>query len=133
MLGWSMVLLLGVPFGRAAATDSPVVLPAFGVTVSVLNLPVRIEYERTPFGLIVHKVYVGLVKTPSIAHSAGLKEDMEIVAIQGQKVSNLSQARFDTLLSQPTKDAVVLLVRRSWLGRLVEVRLPVPRDPAATD
>jgi hypothetical protein len=128
LLAWILGSLGPVAAARAADSDAPIVLPAVGVSASILNVPVCIEYQRTPLGPLVHKVYVGAVKTPSLAQQAGLKEDMEIIAIQGTKVANLSETALGELLLQPAKDYVVLLVRRSWLGKPVEIRLPVPAD-----
>jgi len=126
-----LILALIAPL-HGEDTDPPVQLPAFGVSASILNLPLRIQYQRTPFGPVVRKVFVGPITSPSIAQRAGLREDMEILEIQGTKVLNLSEAKLAQLLVQPAKDSVVLKVRRSWLGGSMEVRLPVPPDPESS-
>ena len=109
-----------------ADSAPPVVLPAFNVIESALKVKVLISYRAFKGGHpFVTAMMVHDVKTPSFAQEAGLKSGMEIIAIQGQQVSGLSQAAVEQLLSQPARDSVVLLVRRSWLKRPEEILISV--------
>ena len=122
--GGMVVMILAPALGADSAP--PVVLPAFNVIESALKVKVLISYRAFKGGLpFVTAMMVNDVKTPSFAQEAGLKSGMEIIAIQGQRVSGLSQPAVEQLLSQPARDFVVLLVRRSWLKRPEEIRISV--------
>ncbi len=122
----ALALALAGPLGsRGDEPQAPVMLPAFNVVESVLSVNVRTEFRQTFFGAFVTRMFVGEVKTPSVAQRAGLKKGMEIVAIQGKPVAGLSESDLSRLLVQPGLEEVVLLVRPSWLKEPREYRLPV--------
>jgi membrane-associated protease RseP (regulator of RpoE activity) len=125
-------VMLAFAAARGAESAPSVILRPYNVVESVLNVKFRILYRSTFVGAFVANMFLGEVKTPSIAQRAGLKSGMEIVAIQGRPVTGLNQIEVEQILSQPVEDSVVLLVRRSPRTQPEQVRLqvdPVPAKP----
>jgi membrane-associated protease RseP (regulator of RpoE activity) len=121
-----VALLLAPMLSPGAEDPAPAVLPPVNVIETVLSVKVSTEYVRMNSGQpFATRMVVRSVKTPSIGQRAGLKNGMEIVAIQGQRIAGLSQTAVEQLLVQPVKDSVLLLVRRSWFRKPEEIRLSV--------
>lgn len=117
---WS--LLLVAPLLRSA--DEPVMLPALSVTESLMKVNVVTSYQRlrlgSPFALAMK---VGEVKSPSFAYDAGLRKGMEIVAIDGTKISGLAPAAVDRLLAAPKRDMITLSVRGGSFKKTTEIQI----------
>lgn len=135
ILAWGSLMLLGVLSalpsalsGAAAppASEPPIMMSAMSVMESVMKINVTTTYYRFPIGgEFATSMLVSEVRTPSFAYDAGVRKGMEIVAINGTKISGLSQGEITALLGSPKQDAVVLLIRGGGKKKPGEIRIPL--------
>lgn len=111
-------------------------LPAVSVTESLMKVNVVTSYQRfqigEPYALAMT---VAAVKAPSFAYESGLRKGMEIISIDGKKITGLTPAQVERVLAEPRKDAVVLLVRGGGIKKPKEIRisLTAPKDESLKD
>jgi S1-C subfamily serine protease len=111
----------------AETAPPPIVMPTVNVMESALKIKVTISYRRFKMGPpFVTGMTVDTVKPGSFAEQAGLKTGMEILAIQGTPVANLTQGEVERLLQQPAHGSVVVRIRRGWLKSPEDIRITVP-------
>ena len=116
---------------RTDASAPAVVLPTMRISASLANVELRMYYLPNSGGGTARLAFLGVetVRPGSTAAEAGLREKMEVTAIQGIRIRGLTDADLEKTMQLPVTTEIIVTVRESQNADERDLHIPVQKPP----
>lgn len=116
---------------QSASADPAIVLPTVRVAAALANVELRLFYLPNAGGAAQSLSFLAVetVRANSTAALAGVKEGMELTAIQGIRIRGLSEDELNKTMALPVKNEIVVVAREPHGGVEHEIHIPLRRPP----
>ncbi len=117
---------------RVEAANPTMKLPSMRVSAAFASVELRLHHLPFSGGGVPSLAYlrVETVRADSRAARAGLKEGMEVTAVQGLGIRGLTEIELNDTMSWPVKNEIVLVAREPH-GPEKEIHIPLRTTPVA--
>ena len=112
---------------RTDASVPALVLPTMRISASLANVELRLYYLPSTGGGTPRLAFLGVetVRPNTLAAQAGIKEGMEVTAIQGVRIRGLTDSELAKMMRLPVTGEIIITVRESQNADERELHLPV--------